>query len=168
MQYATLGRPGPEVSQVGCGYGNVGGLLIRGTPGEQVRAASRAMELDVSYFNIARSYGDRISESRLGRVLKELKARVYVGTRVGLASGKIRDVSARATKSVDRSLSRLGLEWVDLTHFHNRVGGHRLRLSKEYTNGELPAQVETKRGLPRYRLTGLSQRYVGTFLLNGN
>ena len=43
MEYRSLGRTGMEVSVVGFGCGNVGGLMIRGEHGNQVKAAARAM-----------------------------------------------------------------------------------------------------------------------------
>ena len=84
MEYRKLGRTGLEVSVVGFGCGNVGGLMIRGEHGDQVRAAARAMELGINYFDTASSYGNGQSEQNLGRVLNELSADVYVGTKVRL------------------------------------------------------------------------------------
>ena len=47
MDYRTLGRTGLRVGALGFGCGNVGGLLIRGTPAERERAVARALELGI-------------------------------------------------------------------------------------------------------------------------
>ena len=38
MEYRSFGSPGLNVSEIGFGCGNVGGLLIRGEHGDQVEA----------------------------------------------------------------------------------------------------------------------------------
>ena len=81
MKYRPFGSTGLNVSEIGFGCGNVGGLMIRGEHGDQVRAVARAMELGINFFDTAPSYGDGQSETNLGRVLKELSADVYVGTK---------------------------------------------------------------------------------------
>ena len=121
MDYRVLGRTGLKVSQLGFGCGNVGGLIIRGEPEERLRAVATAISLGINYFDTAPSYGDGVSETNLGRALKELKAEVIIGTKVGLAAEERRDISAGIIASVDRSLTRLGLDSVDLIQLHNRV-----------------------------------------------
>ena len=86
MNYRTLGRTGIKASQIGFGCGNVGGLLVRGEPEDRTRAVARAIDLGINYFDTAPSYGGGLSERNLGRVLKDLKAEVYLGTKVGLAA----------------------------------------------------------------------------------
>src|SRR5919198_6102873 len=82
MEYRALGRTGLQVSMLGFGCGNVGGLIIRGTHQDRVRAVARAMEAGINYFDTAPSYGDGQSERNLGQVLHELGADAYVGTKV--------------------------------------------------------------------------------------
>jgi aryl-alcohol dehydrogenase-like predicted oxidoreductase len=81
MEYRQFGRTGLEVSALGFGCGAVGGLLIKGDHKEMVRVVARAVELGITYFDTARSYGDGMSETNLGLVLEELKAPVLVGTK---------------------------------------------------------------------------------------
>ena len=125
MEYRSLGRTGMEVSVVGFGCGNVGGLMIRGEHGDQVKAAARAMELGINYFDTASSYGDGQSEQNLGRVLNELSADVIVGTKVRLGPEDIGDIKAGVIKSVEDSLSRMNRPSVDLIQLHNRVAAQR-------------------------------------------
>jgi len=69
MEYRTLGKTGVRVSVQGFGCGNVGGLMVRGTPAGRERAVARAIELGVNYFDTAPSYGDGLSERHLGQAL---------------------------------------------------------------------------------------------------
>ena len=121
MQSRSLGKTGLTVSTLGFGCGNVGGLIIRGTPAERERAVARAMELGVNYFDTAPSYGDGESERNLGQVLKALKARVQVGTKFRLDPHELHDIPGAIARSLDQSLKRLAMERVDLFQLHNRI-----------------------------------------------
>ena len=123
MEYRALGRTGIDVSALGFGCGDVGGLIVRGTPAERTRAVARAVELGVNYFDTASSYGSGVSEQHLGEVLKELRPDVYVGTKVRLRPEDFGDIGGAIQRSIDDSLSRLGRPSVDLLQFHNAVGG---------------------------------------------
>ena len=121
MQSRSLGKTGLTVSTLGFGCGNVGGLIIRGTPAQRERAVARAMELGVNYFDTAPSYGDGESERNLGQVLKALKARAQVGTKFRLDPHDLHDIPGAVARSLDQSLKRLALERVDLFQLHNRI-----------------------------------------------
>jgi L-galactose dehydrogenase/L-glyceraldehyde 3-phosphate reductase len=121
MERRLFGQTGLQVSLLGFGCGNVGGLIIRGTPAEQERAVARAVELGVNYFDTAALYGDGQSETNLGRVLKALKPPVYVGTKFRLAPDDLGRIPAAITRSLDESLGRLGLDSVDLFQLHNLI-----------------------------------------------
>jgi L-galactose dehydrogenase/L-glyceraldehyde 3-phosphate reductase len=119
MELRTLGRTGLRVSALGFGCGNVGGLMIRGTPAERERAVARAVELGINYFDTAPSYGDGQSERNLGAVLRALRPRVHVGTKFRIEPADLADVPAAVNRSLEASLGRLGLEHVDLLQLHN-------------------------------------------------
>jgi aryl-alcohol dehydrogenase-like predicted oxidoreductase len=125
MEYRELGRTGLQVSMLGFGCGNVGGLIIRGAPQERMRAVSRAMEAGINYFDTAPSYGNGQSEQNLGQVLRELKANVYVGTKVRVPPEAFGDLRGAITRSVDTSLRRMGRESVDLIQLHNHIARQR-------------------------------------------
>lgn len=58
MEQRVLGKTGLRVSALGFGGGAVGGLLVRGDRAGQARAAARALEAGITYFDTAPSYGD--------------------------------------------------------------------------------------------------------------
>ena len=121
MNYRPLGATGLDVSEIGFGCGNVGGLMIRGEHRDQVRAAARAMELGINYFDTASSYGNGQSETNLGQVLKELSADVYVGTKFRVTTHETGNIKGNVIASVEESLTRLQREQVDLIQMHNHV-----------------------------------------------
>ena len=121
MEYRELGRTGLKVSALGFGCGNVGGLLIRGTPAERERAVARGIELGINYFDTAPIYGDGQSETNLGQAIRALKARVLVGTKVRLPAVSPAELPAAVTRGLEESLGRLGMERVDLLQLHNPI-----------------------------------------------
>jgi len=133
MEYRSLGDTGLRVSALGFGCGNIGGLVIRGTPAERERAVARAMELGINYFDTAAQYGDGQSEENLGRALRALNASVHVGTKVRVPDLPVSELPAAITRGLEDSLRRLGRERVDLFQLHNRI-------TSQHGQGELTAK----------------------------
>ena len=160
MNYRTLGRTGLSVSEIGFGCGNVGGLMIRGKHADQVKAVARAMELGINYFDTASQYGAGQSETNLGRVLNELDAQVYVGTKYRLETEDNADIKGGVIRSVDASLARMAREQVDLIQLHNRVSPQRDlaggTLSVEDVLGEVVEATEMLRAQGKVRFWGLT------------
>lgn len=121
MQQRKLGRTGLSVGVFGFGCGAVGGLMTRGPAAEQERAVARALELGVTYFDTAPSYGDGESERNLGRILRLLKPEVVVGTKVRLADDARGRIGAAIAEALEQSLARLGRDRVDLFQLHNPI-----------------------------------------------
>jgi aryl-alcohol dehydrogenase-like predicted oxidoreductase len=122
MEYRTLGRTGLKVSALAFGCGDVGGLMVRGTPAERERGVARALEHGINYLDTAPAYGSGESEKNLGQVLRVLKPAVIVGSKWRLAAPDLADVAGAVARSVETSLARLGLERLDLLHLHNLIG----------------------------------------------
>jgi aryl-alcohol dehydrogenase-like predicted oxidoreductase len=132
MERRRLGRTALMVSVLGYGAGAVGGLFTKGRPADQERAAARAIEAGINYFDTAALYGNGESERNLGRVLKALKADVVVGTKVRLSAEHRADVAKAIAQGMDDSLRRMGRDHVDLFQLHNPLvakdGGDRLAI----------------------------------------
>ena len=122
METRAFGRTGLKTSILGFGCGAVGGLMVRGRPGDQERTVAEALDAGINYFDTAPLYGNGQSETNLGRILKALKpANVIVGTKVRLRPKDLADVRGAVTSSLDASLARLGMERVDILHLHNTI-----------------------------------------------
>jgi L-galactose dehydrogenase/L-glyceraldehyde 3-phosphate reductase len=121
MEYRDLGRTGLQVSAIGFGSGNIGGLMVRGEHAEQRAAVAAAIEAGVSYFDTAAQYGDGRSEENLGKVLRELHARVYVGTKIRLQPDQIADARNVVRHLLQDGLRRLGRYGVEICTLHNPI-----------------------------------------------
>ena len=126
MDYRKFGNTGINVSEIGFGCGDVGGLMVRGEPTDRVKAVARAMELGINYFDTASRYGGGQSETNLGQVMRELSidtdsAEFYVGTKYSLGEADPSNLKAGVIQSVEASLKRLGREQVDLIQLHDRI-----------------------------------------------
>jgi len=158
MQKRRLGRTGLEVSVLGYGAGAVGGLFTKGTAADQSRAAGRAIDAGINYFDTASTYGNGESERNLGRALNSLKAKVVVGTKFRLASPHRADVAAFVTQSLEESLKRLGRDHVDLLQLHNPLvamdAGDRLAI--DIALNEVAPALEKLRKTGKTRFIGFS------------
>src|SRR5712671_2284650 len=158
METRTLGRTGLEVSALGFGCGAVGGLMVRGSPGDQEQAVARAIELGITYFDTAAMYGNGESERNLGRVMKSLRPDIRVGTKVRIPAGERNRIAAAVTESLEASLRRLQLDRVDLFQLHNHItadgcdGG----FTPETVLGEIVPAFERLRQEGKIRFFGIT------------
>jgi aryl-alcohol dehydrogenase-like predicted oxidoreductase len=143
MELRRLGRTGLEIGILGFGCGAVGGLMVRGRASDQERAIARAIEAGVNYFDTAVQYGDGMSETNLGRILKMQGAHAaIVGTKVRLKAthfGRIRDA---VRDSLEGSLHRLGRDHADILYLHNTItmkGGAESLSVRQVTDEVVPA-----------------------------
>lgn len=119
MRQRTLGRSGLQVSMVGLGCNNFGGRIDLEASRKVVH---KALDLGITLFDTADTYGERRSESVLGEVLGERRKEVILATKFGLQmddAGKLKGGSRRYILSaVEGSLRRLNTDWIDLYQFH--------------------------------------------------
>jgi aryl-alcohol dehydrogenase-like predicted oxidoreductase len=110
--------------RLGFGAWALGGTGWGATSAESDRLAAvhRALELGITFFDTAPSYGDGASESLLGRALKGDRDRVAIATKVGP-----RDDPRRA---LEASLRRLATEYVDLIQLHEALAGWERQLER--------------------------------------
>jgi aryl-alcohol dehydrogenase-like predicted oxidoreductase len=130
-----LGVSGIDVSALGLGCWAIGGPMLGGdgtatgwgnvSDEESLRAIGRALELGVTFFDTADSYGAGHSERLLGRALASVRDRVVIATKFGFtfdererrATGQ--DASpAHVRAACEASLRRLGTDRIDLLQLH--------------------------------------------------
>lgn len=133
MNYRTLGRTGLRVSEVGFGAWAIGGPAKLGDveigwgevdDGLSLRAIEAAYDAGVTFFDTADVYGAGRSEALIGKALRSKRDRVVVATKVGnrtSADGQwVKDFSkAWIVQAIDASLTRLGMDYVDLYQLHS-------------------------------------------------
>ena len=158
METRTLGRTGLKVSVLGFGCGAVGGLMVRGAAADQERAVARAIELGINYFDTAAMYGDGESERNLGRVVKNLKPDIRIGTKVRIPASDRSHIAAAVTRSLEASLQRLQLEQVDLFQLHNHItqDGRESDLTPAIVLGEVVPAFERLREQGKIRFYGIT------------
>jgi aryl-alcohol dehydrogenase-like predicted oxidoreductase len=97
--------------------------MNKGEPREQRAIVERAVDAGITYFDTAPNYGEGLSETNLGRVIRELEIRdrVQIGTKVGITEGDMLDPEAALRTIFESSLRRLGVEHVDMLFLHSQV-----------------------------------------------
>jgi aryl-alcohol dehydrogenase-like predicted oxidoreductase len=123
METRRLGATGPTVSVLGLGGNNFGVRLdFEGTRA----VVEAALEAGVTFFDTADGYGDGESERYLGRLLSERRDDVVVATKFGWGTGAddgvARGARAAIRASLNASLERLGMDYVDLYYYHRPDG----------------------------------------------
>jgi L-glyceraldehyde 3-phosphate reductase len=119
VEYREVGNTGVRISEIGFGGGGNAGLMVKGSPEQQREAIQRAIELGINYFDQAPDYGDGDSETNLGRVIKELGVRPYITSKIEVREADLGDIAGHVERSLDQSLSRLGVDYVDFLQIHN-------------------------------------------------
>lgn len=118
---------------MGFGGGGIGGVWGATTDEECARAVRRALELGVTFFDVAPSYGNGKAEENLGRALRGRRGDVLVATKVRLRHQDLGDVAGAVRASVEQSLRLLQTDAVDLLQLHNRVRNARLEADNSLT-----------------------------------
>jgi aryl-alcohol dehydrogenase-like predicted oxidoreductase len=164
VRYRSLGTHGPLVSEIGFGTGDNAGLMILGDERERRVAVARALEIGINYFDTAPAYGKGLAESNLGKALREVGGEAIVCTKVEIMPDTLDDIEGVVTRSLDASLSRLGMDTVDVLMMHNPP---RLQRDPGSTRGWTPLAVDdylgpVLRGLERARTAGKTRHLAFT------
>ena len=127
MEYINLGRSGLKISRLCLGTMTYGSSQWRKwvLDEEQSRPfIRRALELGVNFFDTADMYSRGESEAVLGRALREYTRReeVVLATKVYFPMGESPNEGGLSRvhilRSIDASLKRLGMDYVDLYQIH--------------------------------------------------
>jgi L-galactose dehydrogenase len=121
VEYRKLGKTGWSVSVIGYGAAPLGGVYGKLSEKEGIRSVHKAVDLGINFIDTAPYYGTTLSETVLGKALKDIpRERYYLSTKIGRYGLSDFDFSAeRVARSVDESLTRLRLSHIDLIHCHD-------------------------------------------------
>ena len=105
-----LGKTGVEVSQLAFGGGSR--FVQYKTDAEAIEVLNWAIDHGVNYLDTAHNYGDGLSETRYGMVMKDRRKEVFLVTKIAA-----REPDA-FQRDFELSLKRLQTDHVDLLHIH--------------------------------------------------
>ncbi len=159
MEYRTLGKTGLRISEISFGCGAVGGLMTADRHEEQAGVIRRALDLGITHFDTASSYGDGTSETNLGKVLKEIEPEITLSTKVRLGPERPDDLKKATIASVEQSLKRLGRDAVDVIQLHDNVASGewaQFSLTPEDVLGPVLEAFQTLRDRGKVRFFGFT------------
>src|SRR6476661_6151229 len=116
MRYRELGKTGYRVSEIGYGAWGIGGAMWLG------------VDEGLNFIDTALAYGDGHSEQLVGEVVREIKHKIHVATKVppknqlwparpGIPISEVFPYDY-IMQSTERSLQNLGVETIDLQQLH--------------------------------------------------
>lgn len=123
MKMRKLGRNGPEVSAVGLGCMGMSAFYGAADEAQSIAVIHRALDLGVTLFDTAEMYGPHTNEVLLGKALKGRRDEAFIATKFGINrqpdGSAVTDGSpANVRRAVEGSLSRLGVDHIDLYYQH--------------------------------------------------
>ena len=116
MQPRQLGNTSLMVSPIGVGFWGIVGGDYWGAQDEAdtIDAVHCALDVGINLFDTAEGYGDGYSEQMLGRALQGRRAEAVIASKVGQQNLAPADIRA----ACERSLKRLGADYIDLYQVH--------------------------------------------------
>lgn len=145
MEYRKLGNTGLELSALGFGASSLGGVFHSLREEEGIQAVFAAIDSGINFIDVSPYYGHLKAEILLGKALRQIPRDKYIlSTKVG-RYGKdgvnYWDYSAaRAKESVEESMDRLGVDYIDLINVHDIEFADLDQVCQE----TLPALIELK------------------------
>jgi len=126
MHYRRLGQTDMQVSALGFGASPLGNVFETTDEPEAIRAVQTALDLGITFFDVAPFYGDTLAETRLGKALGTRRRDIFLATKCGrYAHGEFDFSAGRVRRSIDESLRRLRTDYVDLYQIHDIEFGDR-------------------------------------------
>jgi len=121
MELRPLGRTGLNLSRLSFGASSLGQEFRQVDLQEALKSVRTALDLGMNFIDTSPFYGRGMSECLLGVALRDVpRDRYYLGTKLGRYDREHFDFSARrVVESVDVSLSRLGVEYLDIMLCHD-------------------------------------------------
>jgi aryl-alcohol dehydrogenase-like predicted oxidoreductase len=159
VQYTTLGRSGLTVSRVGLGCGGPSrlGQAYGESPEASKRVIQRALELGITLFDTAESYG---TEAVLGEALAEAGAsdRVVVSTKKGVWDWNRKQLCTprEMLEGIDASLQRLQRDRIEIFHLHGLGVEH-----VDYAIAEILPALREAQASGKIQHLAVSEAFIG-------
>ena len=123
MNKRNLGNQGLTVSAMGLGCMGMSEFYGTADEKESVATIQRALEMGITFLDTSDMYGPYTNEQLVGKAIAGKRERVVLATKFGIVrtgDPSTRSVNGRpeyVKKSIDGSLKRLGVDYVDL-YYH--------------------------------------------------
>ncbi|MDH5354058.1 MAG: aldo/keto reductase [Gammaproteobacteria bacterium] len=123
MHMRQLGTNGPQVSALGLGCMGMTPIYATPDPDEALATVSAAVDAGITMIDTADMYAGGKNEELVGRAIKGLRDRIVLASKFGnmrLPDGS-RKVNGRPEyvfEACEKSLSRLGVDFIDLYYLH--------------------------------------------------
>lgn len=147
MEYVRLGRTGLEASVAGLGCGGHSRLGKRygASDAEAERVVRAALDLGINFIDTARAYR---TESIVGRAIRGRRDEIIISTKSHIPE----DGAAGLRESLEKSLERLGTDYVDIFHLHG------LRLQQhDYCVQQLLPEMRRMQEQGKIRFIGVTE-----------
>lgn len=147
MKRRILGNTGLEVSVLGCGVGSLCGSLPELTESAAIKSVCLALDHGINLFDTAPSCKAAGGEHILGKGLHGIPRHQYfVATKVGRygSAGECDFSTQRTLKGVEESLTRLGVDYLDIVQVQNVQRGQVPQMIRETLPALRKAQAEGK------------------------
>ena len=170
LEKRRLGRTEIELSSLGFGASSIGAEFGQFDIDQSLRAVRTAIDAGINFIDTAAYYGRGMSEVLLGQILPSYKREsLIVSTKLGRYAPRHFDFSAkRVAESIDVSLERMRLEYLDMVFCHDIEYGDVQQVIDE-TLPALRRQVEKGKvrcvGISGYPMKNF-QRVIPTGLLD--
>ncbi len=129
MNKRTLGRNGPEVSEIGLGCMGMSAFYGSTDEGEAIATIQRALQLGCNFLDTAQLYGPLTNEELVGRAIEGHRDEYVIATKFARRTadatpgdlstlGPLDGSAEHVRSSVEGSLRRLGTDHIDLYYQH--------------------------------------------------
>ena len=123
MQYRQLGRTGLNVSILSFGASSLGAVFRPVSVDDCIATVHAALEGGINFIDVSPAYGGTLAELNLGRALQGVdRSKYLLATKIGSYSEARNDYDfsrASTERSIEHSLVRLGVDYLDLIQCHD-------------------------------------------------
>ncbi|XP_021655603.2 L-galactose dehydrogenase [Hevea brasiliensis] len=161
MELRPLGNTGLNISSVGFGASPLGSVFGPVSEDDAVASVREAFRRGINFFDTSPYYGGTLSEKMLGKGLKALgvpRNEYVVSTKCGRYKEGFDFSAERVTRSIDESLERLQLDYVDILQCHDIEFGS----LDQIVNETIPALQKLKEA-GKIRFIGITGLPLGIF-----
>jgi L-galactose dehydrogenase len=147
MQYKILGRTGLNVSVAGLGCGGHSrlGQTYGSSEAQSIAVVSAALDLGINFVDTAAAYG---TEKIVGAAIKGRREKVIISTKTGIISWAEPNSKpfsgAQVLEHLEKSLARLGTDYVDLYNLHGIVASQLDYVASEIVPALIKAREQGK------------------------